>query len=203
VKKILKWTITAVLALVLVGMGGFLYAIPPFFIAAPETFSKPLADAAPRVDHIKAPAERLIAERGRYLVTTGLCIGCHGTPTPQGPDLARYLAGGMRFQTSRGTFVARNLTPDAETGIGKRSDEELMRVLRSGVFPDGHVRSYRLMPWGAFSNYTEEDRYAIVVYLRNLPPVRHRIPDPDPSGELADEGGAFEAVYGGRDYALD
>ena len=71
----------------------------------------------------------------------------------------------LKFHTPKGTFVSRNLTPDKTTGLGRRSDDEVKRVLRSGVIPDGRVTSYRLMPWGAFSNWTDEDRHAV----RRLP----------------------------------
>jgi hypothetical protein len=201
-KRILKWTAGTVLVLGVVAFGAFLYFIPPFFVAPPETFSQPVADAAPGVDDIQDPATRLLAERGRYLVVSGACIGCHQTPTPQGPDLTRYLAGGMRFHTREGTFVTRNLTPDAETGIGRRTDEELKRVLRSGVMADGRVVSYRLMPWGAVTNWTEEDRHAVVVYLRHLDPVSHRIPEPVLSNGVTVPG-AIEQAYGGRDYGIN
>jgi hypothetical protein len=46
------------------------------------------------------------------------------------------------------------------------------------VFPDGHVAPYTVMPWANFSNWTEEDRHAVMVYLRHLKPVRHQIPEP-------------------------
>ena len=78
----------------LVGFCLFLYFVPPFFTAAPETFSKPTVDAAPLVSDITDSALRLVAERGRYLVVTGGCAGCHQVPTPEGPDLSRYLGGG-------------------------------------------------------------------------------------------------------------
>ena len=53
----------------------------------PETFGKAMADAAPAVTDIADPAERAIAERGRYIVMTTGCIGCHATNGSQGPDL--------------------------------------------------------------------------------------------------------------------
>ena len=34
------------------------------------------------------------------------------------------------------------------------------------------------MPWGSYTNWTEEDRHAVVVYLRNINAVAHRIPPP-------------------------
>ncbi len=198
-KKFLKWLFFIVLALAVAGFGAFLYFIPPFFVASPETFTKPQLDAAPTVADITDPAERALAERGRYLVVTNSCFGCHQTPTPQGPDFGRYLAGGVQFRTHDGTYVSRNLTPDADTGLARRTDDEVKRVLRSGVFPDGHVVSYRLMPWGSFTSWTEEDLHAVVVYLRHLKAVRHPTPDPAPASPLSDMT-AFEDVSGGKDY---
>jgi len=201
-KKILKWTAIAVLVLAVAGFSAFLYFIPPFFIAAPETFSKPMVDAAPGVADIKDPAERMLAERGKYLVVTGGCMGCHQTPGPQGPDMTKYLAGGMQFHTDAGTFVTKNLTPDTQTGLGGRTDEDVKRVLRCGVLPDGRVTMYRLMPWGSYSSWTDEDRHAVVVYLRHLPPVRHQIPDPVMQRTPFKTAGAMEEVYAGRDYSV-
>jgi mono/diheme cytochrome c family protein len=198
-KTVVKWTAAVVVLLLVVGFGAFLYFIPPFFVASPETFSKPEIDAAPPVADIADPGQRAIAARGRYLVVTGGCIGCHQIAGPQGPDYSKYLAGGLSFHTREGTYVTRNLTPDAETGLARRSDEEVLRVLRSGVMPDGRVTSYRLMPWGSYTNWTDEDRHAVLVYLRHLTPIAHRIPEPAPPAPLADPL-ALETVYGGKDY---
>jgi mono/diheme cytochrome c family protein len=201
-KKFLKWALLVLAVIVVCGFGAFLYFIPPFFITPPEDFGKALADAAPPVTDIADPAQRAIAARGRYLVTTHGCIGCHATNGSQGPDLTKYLAGGaLKFQTPHGTFISRNLTPDQETGIGRRTDDEVKRVLRSGTFPDGHVAIGTVMPWPAFSNWTEEDRHAVVVYLRHLKPIAHRIPDPAP-GNAVTIPGAIEQDYVGRDYGI-
>jgi hypothetical protein len=200
VKRVLKWTGIVVAALGVTGFLAFLYFIPPFFVSAPETFSGPVAASPPTVDGIADPAERALAERGRAIVVRIGCIGCHAVNGSQGPDYTKYLAGGsLRFETAHGTFVSRNLTPDVETGLGRRTDAEIKRVLRSGVFPDGHVVPYTTMPWANLSNLTEEDRHAIVVYLRHLPPIRHKIPDPDLAHTLS-EPGAVERGYGGKDY---
>lgn len=200
-KRFLKWALFVVLALAVCAFTAFLYFIPPFFVASPETFSAPMATAPPKVDDIKDPAERAIAERGRYLVMTTGCIGCHATPTPQGPDLEHYLAGGFKFIEDTGTYVSRNLTPDQDTGLARRTDDEVKRVLRSGVFPDGHIAPYTVMPWANFSNWTEEDRHAVVVYLRHLKPARHAIPEPLLKATTVKDG-AVEEAYGGVDYGL-
>jgi cytochrome c2 len=201
-----KRFITVALALVLVlaacGFGAFLYFIPPFFITPPEEFGTAMAGAAPDVAGIADPAERAIAARGRYIVMTTGCTGCHATNGSQGPDLTKYLAGGaLKFQTSQGTYVSRNLTPDQDTGLAARTDEELKRVLRSGTFPDGHVVPGTAMPWPLFSKWSEEDRHAVVVYLRHLKPIAHRIPDPV-VGNAVTIPGAIEQDYGGKDYGI-
>jgi mono/diheme cytochrome c family protein len=185
-----------------VGFGVFLYVIPPFFLTPPEQFGKDMADAAPPVTGIADPATRAIAERGRYIVMTTGCIGCHAANGPQGPDLTQYLAGGgLRVHTASGTYVARNLTPDPETGLARRSDDEVKRVLRSGVFPDGHVAPHTAMPWANFSNWTEEDRHAVVTYLRTMKAVKHDIPEPVP-GNAMTVPGAVDVEYGSKEYGV-
>jgi hypothetical protein len=201
-KAVLKWTAGVVVVLGVGAFLAFLYFIPPFFSSPPETFSGPMATAAPAVTSIADPAERAIAEHGRDIVIRSGCTGCHATNGPQGPDLTKYLAGGgLKFETPHGTFVSRNLTPDKDTGLAKRTDDEVKRVLRSGVFPDGHVVPHTVMPWAELSNWTEEDRHAVVVYLRHLPAVRHQIPDPVLT-PAALEAGAIEQARGGKDYGV-
>jgi hypothetical protein len=199
-KKILKWTALVLIVVALVGLCAFLYNIPPFFLVAPEAFGKQMADAAPTVAGIADPAERAIAERGRYIVMTAGCVGCHATNSGQGPDLTQYLAGGtLKMHTRKNTYVSRNLTPDTETGLGRRTDDEVKRVLRSGTFPDGHVAEATVMPWASFSGWTEEDRHAVVVYLRHLKPIRHATPEPV-KGNAITIPGAVEQDFAGKDY---
>jgi len=195
VKRFLKWTLVVIVVAGLGGLFVFLYFVPPFNATPPEEYVRREAAAAPRVDHIKDPAARLLAERGRYLIATSGCVGCHVTPGLHGPMYDMYLAGGTKIVHGRaGTAVARNLTPDADTGLGKWTDDQIKLVLRSGIRPDGRQLFHRQMPWPAFSHLSEEDRHAVVVYLRTLRSIRHRIPDPTPDARL-DEPGSAEAFY--------
>ena len=201
-KTFLKWALAVLGVIALCALGAFLYFIPPFFITPPEVFGKAMADAPPGVADVADPAERAIAARGRYIVMTTGCIGCHATNGPQGPDLTKYLSGGaVKFQTAHGTYVSRNLTSDKDTGLARRTDDEVKRVLRSGTFPDGHVSPGTVMPWPVFSNWTEEDRHAVVVYLRHLKPIPHQIPDPTPGNALTIPG-AIEQDYVNKDYGI-
>jgi hypothetical protein len=92
--------------------------------------------------------------------------------------------------------VSRNLTPDKETGLGARTDDDVKRVLRSGVYPDGRPIPHNAMPWAQFSNWSDEDLHAVVVYLRHVKPIRHEIPPPGPGVADALVPGALEIAAG-------
>jgi len=196
-KRVLKWAVLTVVLLAACGFAAFLYFVPPLMSTDPQQFIEGEAAMAPPVDGIADPATRAIAERGRYVLLTTECTGCHVTPGPQGPLPDMYLAGGRRFTTNlHGAVVSRNLTPDQETGLARRTDEEVKRVLRSGVYPDGRSIAHNAMPWAQFSNWSDEDLHAVVVYLRHIKPVRHEIPPPAPGVADAIVPGALEVVAG-------
>lgn len=136
-------------------------------------------------------------EQGRYLATIAGCVDCH-TPLQaafQDPtnltaeqvrtlaffsedalDTARLFAGGKTFDLGPlGIINVPNLTPDAETGLGNWTDEEIKAAFQAGVRPDGR-KLFPLMPYLVFNNMAESDADAIVAYLRSLPPVRNEVP---------------------------
>ena len=195
-KKILKWVGIIVVILAVAGFVCFLYFIPPFTMMPPEEFIKPTLAAGPSLDNISDPVERALAKHGKYLVISIDCSGCHTPFGEQGPNLDEFLAGGNKNTFAKfGSFVTRNLTADKTTGLGRRSDAEVMRVLRTGLLPEGRVAHNIDMPWAMLSSMTEEDRYAVVTYLRHLKPVVHPIPDPDPNAKVTDPE-AMQTVYG-------
>lgn len=57
------------------------------------------------------------------------------------------------------------------------------------------------MAWPALSQWTDEDMYAVIVYLRHTAPLVHRIPEPIANTGLTDPA-AYEEDYGGADYAI-
>jgi mono/diheme cytochrome c family protein len=124
-----------------------------------------------------APARGPTAEYGRYLADhVGLCADCH---TPRGglqqtPDRHRLYAGDA---TPPKAFPANpsNLTPDAETGIGRWTEDDFLRTLRTGVDPGGnHLHPF--MPWREYRRMTDDDLRAIYRYLRTLQPIRNAVP---------------------------
>lgn len=186
-KKFLKWAGIVIACLVVIGFFAFLYFIPPLTMIPQTAFTQPFAKAldAP-LQSITDPKERILVERGKMIVARSACNDCHTPQGPQGPNYDEFLAGGgMKDQFKYyGTAVSRNLTPDKETGVGTRTDAEIMRVLRSGVFHDGRLMAPMYMPWFDYSNMTDEDRYAVVVYLRHVKPVWHKVPDFSPHSDF-------------------
>ncbi len=86
-----------------------------------------------------APAQEG-AGRGEYLVSIMDCGGCHTPGVFLGkPDMARFLGGSeVGFQIpGLGIFYPPNLTPDPETGLGRWSEADIIRAVRTGVRPDG------------------------------------------------------------------
>ncbi len=126
-----------------------------------------------------AVAETLV-ERGEYLAHIMDCGGCHNTGafTPQ-PNLETPLAGSdIGFEVpGRGYVYPPNLTPDAETGLGKWSDAEIITAFTTGMRPDGRQLA-PMMPWMSYAHINADDASALVAYLRSLKPVQHKVPGP-------------------------
>jgi mono/diheme cytochrome c family protein len=110
--------------------------------------------------------------RGAYLVRhLGHCGECHTPRNRLGALRAdRELAGNPEGPEDRSVP---DITPDEKDGIGAWSTEEIETFLELGMFPDGDFAGAGM---GAVvddntSQLTPEDRHAIAVYLKSLPPL--------------------------------
>jgi len=125
-------------------------------------------------------AESAQVARGKYLVQLGGCTDCHTPGHLLGkPDMARFLGGsdvGLEVP-GLGIFVAPNLTPDNDTGLGTWTKDQITTAIQTGVRPDGRILA-PMMPWRAYAALTKSDAGAIVDYLKSLPPVSHQVPGP-------------------------
>jgi len=130
---------------------------------------------------VAASTDTTVIARGHYLVRSVVnCASCHGDTTQHaafqaGADVP--LSGGFTWDIPPGKFRARNITPDAETGIGSFSDGAVARALRYGVGHDGRA----LLPFMEMQGLSDEDLVAVVSYLRSQPPVHHVVPAHEPS----------------------
>jgi hypothetical protein len=145
-------------------------------------------------------------ERGSYLVNTvGGCNDCH-TPWKMGahgpePDMSRMLSGhpaempmppapkismpwmaaiGASFTAFAGPWgqsYAANLTPDS-TGLGTWDEATFMLALRNGKHIGNGRPILPPMPWQNFAKMTDDDLKAIFAYLKSIPPIKNKVPDP-------------------------
>lgn len=114
------------------------------------------------------PKDPTIA-RGAYLVAVGYCGDCHTPRTWLGaPDTSRELAG------SDGWFNGKkgpNITPNAKTGIGYWSIDEIATSLKTGETPDFDFLGGSMAEIVRnTARLTDDDRRAIAAYLKALPP---------------------------------
>ena len=145
--------------------GNLIYGAAKLFVLGP---ARPTATTAPR------PGAD--AAYGRYLANSvSLCADCH---TPRGglqakADLDRLFAG----DASPEAFPANpsNLTPDTATGIGRWSEDDFLRTMRTGVNPAGDTL-HPFMPWHELGRMRDDDLRAIYRYLRTVPPIRNQVP---------------------------
>jgi mono/diheme cytochrome c family protein len=118
-------------------------------------------------------------ERGKYLVDSVMaCDGCH-TPRPGGNfNMERRFSGGSQVWDERAyTVRGSNITPDRETGIGSWSAEDLKRLLREGVRPNG-VKLAPQMPFVFYQIMTPADIDGVVAFVRSVAPVSNAVPPP-------------------------
>jgi mono/diheme cytochrome c family protein len=157
-----------------------------------------------------------VVARGKYLVTVAGCNDCH-TPWKMGPDgpepdMSRMLSGhpeqmelpappkladgpwvvsvaatNTAWSGPWGVSFTANLTPDLETGLGKWTLRDFAATIRTGrhmgrgrpILPPMPIRMYR--------NFTDDDLAAIHSYLRTIPVVKNRVPEPLPPADASTE----------------
>ena len=114
---------------------------------------------------------------GAYLAgPLGHCMECH-TPMTKPPHRdyeTKMGAGGFKFEGPWGESIAANITPHAETGLGKWTDAQIAAAVRQGVRPDG-TKLRPPMAFDYYRNISDDDMNAIVAYLRSLKPVAHAV----------------------------
>ena len=180
--------VLASVALAVVAAGGTL--------AATATREKPAAAAS-------------AVARGRYIVESFGCTDCH-TPlvmSDRGPvrDLARAFSGHpdtvslppaptlppgpwnvtvsdtmTAWSGPWGTSFTANLTPDPETGLGTWDADTFVKAIRTGLHMGRGRRILPPMPVEQISNLTDDDLRAVFAFLRSVPAVKNRVPEPIP-----------------------
>ena len=137
----------------------------------------------PRPDALAGPDAAQITH-GRYLVELIGCGACHTDGAIVGePNAGRLLAGssvGIAYTSPLsdkypGVVYPPNLTPEAVTGLGTGSDEQIAAAIRSGT-PQHGSGQLIAMSWPLYRGMSDADVNSIVAYLRSIPPVEHKVP---------------------------
>jgi mono/diheme cytochrome c family protein len=144
--------------------------------------------------------------RGKYLVGITGCHDCH-TPQKMGangpePDMSRMLAGhpadrslppppapsgpwivssidsNTAFAGPWGISYTRNLTPDKDTGLGAWTEQQFVETIRNGRHQGRGRQILPPMPWPVYRNMTDADLKAVFAYLKTIPAVSNKVPDP-------------------------
>ena len=197
-----RWLRAAVLV---AAGGGWLWAASS--AASAQTTgqaAKPAAKAAAGAPG--AGAAGAAAVRGEYLVKASGCTDCH-TPTKMGPngpepDESRWLSGHPADMTLPpppapsgpwitsiaasmtawsgpwGISYTANLTPDPETGLGTWTERQFIDTIRTGRHQGRGRPILPPMPWPVYRNFNDADLKAIYAYLRTIPPMKNKVPDP-------------------------
>jgi hypothetical protein len=168
-----------------------------------------LAFGIPTAAYAQGSSTDAQVKRGEYLVTIGLCHDCH-TPLVSGPDgptpdnkralsghpdsivvkgpaaLSEPWSGAMSptltaWSGPWGVSFSANLTPDPETGVLRDfTEQQFIQTLRTGRHQGQGRRILPPMPWPLIGQMTDDDLKAVFAYLRQIPAVKNRVPDPIP-----------------------
>lgn len=148
-----------------------------------------------------------LVKRGQYLVTAMGCNDCH-TPWMMGPngpepDMTKMLSGhpqeiaiaapaalsepwGSAASLTNtahsgpwGVSFTANLTSDPETGVLRDYTEaQFLAMMRTGRKQGQGRAILPPMPWPPFGKLSDDDLKAIFAYLKQVPPIKNKVPDP-------------------------
>ncbi|MEM5493875.1 cytochrome c [Hoeflea sp. AS16] len=143
------------------GLG--LVAIAGAGIAFALTAPRPVA--ADRLEAIAAIDGDAAA--GETLFWAGGCASCHAAPGSEG-DAKLVLSGGVRLSSDFGTFIAPNISPDPDAGIGAWSISDFANAMLAGVSPQGQ-HYYPAFPYTSYTRMTDRDIADLFAFLKTLP----------------------------------
>ncbi len=131
----------------------------------------------------KEDSLKKVIERGNYLTNyVAGCLDCHSKR-----DFSKFSGpvvpgteggGGVVFDQKwglPGVLHGKNITPDAETGIGTWTDDEILRAMTQGISKNGDTL-FPLMPYANFNRMTKDDLLSIIAYIKTLKPIKNKVP---------------------------
>jgi len=124
-----------------------------------------------------------VVARGEYLANhVAGCMDCHSKrdftkyagPVIPGSEGGGGLLFGPKFGLP-GMIYGKNITPDAATGIGAWTDDDILRAMTQGINKKGDTL-FPIMPYPNFNRMAKTDLLSIIAYIRTLKPISNAVP---------------------------
>jgi mono/diheme cytochrome c family protein len=107
------------------------------------------------------------AVQGEAVFWAAGCASCHAAAGAAGADML-VLAGGQAFPSDFGTFIAPNISPDPQAGIGGWTVEAFASAIQDGVSPDGR-HYFPALPYNAYNKMQPQDVVNLKAFMDGLP----------------------------------
>lgn len=107
------------------------------------------------------------AAKGEQVFWASGCASCHAAPGAK-DDAMLVLAGGERFASPFGTFLAPNVSTDPTHGIGGWTLEQFVHAVQDGVSPAG-THYFPAMPYTAYAKMEPQDVVDLKAFMDGLP----------------------------------
>ena len=107
------------------------------------------------------------------------CYTCHSADFTTvdfiNPEKSKgFFGGGNKFELPDGSSIrSRNITMDEETGIGRWSEEDFIRAVKTGIMPGGQAATRP--PMKPYADLSDSEAKAIFAYLKTIPKVKNQV----------------------------
>jgi len=107
------------------------------------------------------------SDRGAYIFLATGCSNCH---VAEGETEKTRLAGGQKFKTDFGVFIAPNISNSREYGIGGWKFDDFYTAIKFGQSPEGR-HYFPAFPYVAYSKIRDQDIADLWSFWKTLPSI--------------------------------
>ena len=144
--------IWAAVGFILLGSVSLIY----FFVTNPQ-----------KVEIDTAHLREANSDRGAYIFLATGCSNCH---VAEGEMEKTRLAGGQKFKTDFGVFIAPNISNSREYGIGGWKFDDFYTAIKFGQSPEGR-HYFPAFPYVAYSKIRDQDIADLWSFWKTLPSI--------------------------------
>ena len=115
------------------------------------------------------PQHKADLQNGETLFWAGGCASCHAQKEARA-KARLMLGGGVELETPFGVFIAPNISPDRQAGIGSWNTAEFINAMVNGVSPDS-THYFPAFPYPNYRSMPYTDLIDLKAFLDTLPPI--------------------------------